>query len=233
MRKLLLWMGTMCVGTVTLVIGLSMLIGAGGSTETGAYAETSSGGATAFFGGVILWLFALAAGVALSAPAFLNPPDSGGIWSFRVPLPLWLFLTMMKLTSWIGFYILLGVWILIFKLWNNHQNNKLPSFSHAPRANQTQPAYGGPPPFTAQPPYAVQQPYAAQHPFPGQQPSYRVRQQFGGPQPYAAQPQPVGASATPASWQADPTGRYSHRWWDGARWTDRVANGSFQTTDSI
>ncbi|MFI5889771.1 DUF2510 domain-containing protein [Actinoplanes sp. NPDC051513] len=37
----------------------------------------------------------------------------------------------------------------------------------------------------------------------------------------------------PASWQADPTGRYRHRWWDGIRWTDRVANGNVQAIDPL
>ena len=175
MRKLLLWMGTMCVGTTTLIVVLSMMIGA-----------SSSG---VFLGSIVLWLFALAAGVALSAPAFLNPPDdNGGIWTFRLPLPLWLFLMMMKLASWVGFHILLGTWMLIFKVWNNHQNNRLPTFSNGPQQN------GG------------QQPY---------------------PQP------PVAAAMPPASWQADPTGRYQHRWWDGAGWTDRVANGGLQAVDPM
>jgi hypothetical protein len=179
MRKFLLWMGTMWVGTITLVVVLSTMISA------------SSSSSTAFLGSIVLWLFALVFGVALSAPAFLNPPeDNGGIWSFRLPLPLWMFLMMMKLTSWMGFYILLGTWMLIFKVWTTHQANQLPSFSNAPQ--QAQPNYGG-------------QPYA--------------------PQRAMAMP--------PASWQADPTGRYPHRWWDGARWTDRVTNGNFQAVDPL
>jgi hypothetical protein len=36
-----------------------------------------------------------------------------------------------------------------------------------------------------------------------------------------------------ASWQADPTGRFPQRWWDGARWPDRVANGSTQAVDPL
>ncbi len=28
----------------------------------------------------------------------------------------------------------------------------------------------------------------------------------------------------PAGWLSDPTGRHEHRWWDGARWTDCVAD---------
>lgn len=28
------------------------------------------------------------------------------------------------------------------------------------------------------------------------------------------------------SWQPDPYGRYVYRWWDGARWTDQVSDGS-------
>jgi hypothetical protein len=186
MRKFLLWAGTMWVGMTTVIVVLSTMISAS-APEPSYGGQSSSGGAGSLFIGIFVWLFSLAFGIALSAPAFLNPPeDNGGIWAFRVPLPLWMFLMMMKLTSWIGFYILLGVWMLIFKLWANHQNNRLPSFSNAP---QNQPIYGG-------------------------------------AQPYA--PRPI-----PASWQSDPTGRYSHRWWDGARWTNRVANGNFQAIDPL
>lgn len=31
-------------------------------------------------------------------------------------------------------------------------------------------------------------------------------------------------------WYADPGGAYEHRYWDGARWTDHVANGSVRST---
>jgi energy-coupling factor transporter transmembrane protein EcfT len=173
MRKFLLWLGTVWVGTITLVVLVSLMIGVSSS-------------AGAFLGSIVLWLFALAGGLALSAPAFLNPPDdNGGVWSFRLPLPLWMFLMMLKLVSWMGFYILLGTWMLIFKVWHNHQNNRLPTFSNA-----------------GQPP---------------QQPAYV----------------PQNGTAIPASWQADPTGRYPHRWWDGVRWTDRVANGSVQAVDPL
>jgi hypothetical protein len=181
MRKFLLWMGTVWVGTITIVVVLSTLIGA----------STSSGGA--FLGSLVLWVFALVGGVLLSAPAFLNPPeDSGGVWWFRLPLPLWLFLMVLKLASWMGFYILLGTWMLIFKFWNNRQNNQLPTFNGAPQQQQ------------------AFQPY--------------------GSQPYGSQP----AAVTPSpSWHADPCGRYQHRWWDGFRWTDRVANGNVQAVDPL
>ncbi|MFI5889770.1 hypothetical protein ACIA5D_06575 [Actinoplanes sp. NPDC051513] len=141
MRKLLLWMGTMWVGMVTLIVVLFMFTGA---SSAGANGGSGSGGA--ILGSVVLWLFSLAGGLALSAPAFLNPPDdNGGIWAFRLPLPLWLFLMMMKLTSWVGFYILLGTWMLIFKVGNTHQNNKLPTFSNQPQpAYATQQPFGGP-----------------------------------------------------------------------------------------
>jgi hypothetical protein len=190
MRKFLLWIGTMWVGMATLIVVVSILIGADSSNNnTYNYDHgNSGGGAGGVLSSVVVWLFALAFGLALSAPAFLNPPDdNGGIWSFRLPLPLWMFLMLLKLTSWVGFYILLGAWMLIFKVWTTHQNNRLPSFSNAPSQQQPQPQ------FT--------------------------------PHPAMGTP--------PASWQADPTGRYPHRWWDGSRWTDRVANGTFQATDPL
>ncbi|HTJ32163.1 MAG TPA: DUF2510 domain-containing protein [Dactylosporangium sp.] len=38
-------------------------------------------------------------------------------------------------------------------------------------------------------------------------------------------------SASPGSWRADPTGRYAQRYWDGARWTAHVMNGSHSAID--
>ncbi len=35
----------------------------------------------------------------------------------------------------------------------------------------------------------------------------------------------------PASWQPDPTGRHDHRYWDGHRWTDHVADAGVADTD--
>jgi hypothetical protein len=32
-------------------------------------------------------------------------------------------------------------------------------------------------------------------------------------------------------WQADPTGRFEHRYWDGTQWTDNVSNAGVATTD--
>lgn len=34
-----------------------------------------------------------------------------------------------------------------------------------------------------------------------------------------------------AGWQADPTGRHEHRYWDGAQWTDNVADAGVAATD--
>ena len=35
----------------------------------------------------------------------------------------------------------------------------------------------------------------------------------------------------PASWQTDPTGRHDHRYWDGTKWTDHVADAGVASTD--
>lgn len=37
----------------------------------------------------------------------------------------------------------------------------------------------------------------------------------------------------PAAWHADPTGRHQYRYWDGAQWTDFVADDGVQTTDPL
>ena len=169
MRRALLWMATMCVGGATFLLAVAAMAGDTGAT----------------LGAIAFWLLALAMGLALSAPAFLAPPeDGGGLWVFRLPLPLWLFLIMIKLMSWTGFYVLLGCWTVIFKLKNSHSSGTLPSF----HGRQPQPA----------------QPYAPQRPV-----------------------------LPPASWQRDPSGRYPHRFWDGNRWTDHVANGNVRAVDPL
>ena len=36
-----------------------------------------------------------------------------------------------------------------------------------------------------------------------------------------------------SSWEPDPTGRHQHRWWDGERWTDQVADHGVQSVDPV
>lgn len=58
-------------------------------------------------------------------------------------------------------------------------------------------------------------------------------------EPVASSPEPAPrqesqeqqASATPAGWYADPSGRYELRYWDGTAWTEHVARGGQQYTD--
>ena len=38
---------------------------------------------------------------------------------------------------------------------------------------------------------------------------------------------------TPAGWFPDPAGRFDHRWWDGARWTETVSRGGSTMTDPL
>ncbi|MGH9275291.1 MAG: DUF2510 domain-containing protein, partial [Acidimicrobiales bacterium] len=33
-------------------------------------------------------------------------------------------------------------------------------------------------------------------------------------------------------WQADPTGRHDHRYWDGTAWTDNVSDAGVASTDA-
>lgn len=35
----------------------------------------------------------------------------------------------------------------------------------------------------------------------------------------------------PAGWRTDPMGRHEHRWWDGKRWTNQVADRGVQSTE--
>ena len=223
MRRFLLWMGTMWVGMATLVVAVAMF----------------SGDSGAFGAGLIFWFFALVVGVVLSAWAFLDPPeDGGGLWAFRLPLPLFLFLMMLKLTSWVGFQVLLGTWMLIFKVWHNRRG-QLPTFGNGPQSAQ-QPQYGAQPPFGTYPPYGTQPMYSGP-PLPGGQPQFgALPPQFAPPPAGPARPgmpQPVHlsqrTSTAPASWQKDPTGRFAQRWWDGTRWTEHVVNGAVQAVDPI
>src|SRR3954452_18153057 len=41
-----------------------------------------------------------------------------------------------------------------------------------------------------------------------------------------------GADGT-ASWNADPTGRYQYRYWDGSAWTDQVSGGAGTTAMAL
>ncbi|MFG1607784.1 hypothetical protein [Actinoplanes sp. NPDC049265] len=228
MRKFLLWSATMCVGGATLMAAMAM----------------STGDSGAFLAGVLVWLVALGIGLVLSAPAFLDPPDSpGGLWSFRVPVAVWLFLMLVKLTSWIGFYILLGAWSLIFRIRNQH--------------GAARPTFAGPPPAPAHPPaQAAHSPAYPAHPSaypaqpsadPARSPGYPIQpsgyparspghpiQPSGYPAYAGPSPARAGGPVLPqASWQNDPTGRYQRRWWDGHRWTDRVTTGGYQAVDPL
>jgi hypothetical protein len=37
----------------------------------------------------------------------------------------------------------------------------------------------------------------------------------------------------PAAWHPDPTGRHEHRWWDGERWTEHVADAGQASVDPL
>ena len=43
----------------------------------------------------------------------------------------------------------------------------------------------------------------------------------------------AAAPVAPAAWHPDPTGRHEHRWWDGTRWTDQVADAGVASTDPV
>ena len=58
----------------------------------------------------------------------------------------------------------------------------------------------------------------------------RQRRLLSGSTTTSAAPPPP-PPPMPAEWKADPSGRHEHRYWDGARWTEHVANGGVQTLD--
>ena len=44
---------------------------------------------------------------------------------------------------------------------------------------------------------------------------------------------PPATPAVPAQWAADPSGRHQHRWWDGERWTEHVADNGASGVDRL
>jgi hypothetical protein len=43
----------------------------------------------------------------------------------------------------------------------------------------------------------------------------------------------VARAPVPAGWHPDPAGHYASRFWDGARWTEHVSDGTTTTTDPL
>ena len=43
----------------------------------------------------------------------------------------------------------------------------------------------------------------------------------------------AGPRVPPPGWHADPTGRHQQRWWDGARWTEHVADAGVAGVDRL
>lgn len=54
------------------------------------------------------------------------------------------------------------------------------------------------------------------------------------PQPPSAWPQPPQSATTyiPGGWHRDPHGRHEYRWWDGAGWTDQVADNGVAAVEN-
>jgi len=53
--------------------------------------------------------------------------------------------------------------------------------------------------------------------------------------PPTKEPEPALPSAPlpPAQWYADPSGRHTHRYWDGTRWTPNVADDGRTASDPL
>jgi hypothetical protein len=74
------------------------------------------------------------------------------------------------------------------------------------------------PPFTFEPSITATEPPLPPAPLP--------------PAPLQPTPPPP-ASLPPAQWYADPTGRHTHRYWDGVRWTPQVADDGRTSEDPL
>jgi len=48
---------------------------------------------------------------------------------------------------------------------------------------------------------------------------------------HQADASPPAESPTEAGWHADPFGRFERRWWDGRRWSEKVADGRAKGLD--
>jgi len=44
---------------------------------------------------------------------------------------------------------------------------------------------------------------------------------------------PAGPGVLAPGWFVDPTGRHAHRYWDGARWSDHVADDGVHAQDPL
>lgn len=61
-----------------------------------------------------------------------------------------------------------------------------------------------------------------------QYPPFTLEAPTKGPEPSLP-----SAPLPPAQWYADPTGRHTHRYWDGAQWTPQVADNGTTSVDAI
>jgi hypothetical protein len=67
----------------------------------------------------------------------------------------------------------------------------------------------------------------------GQQPAPFTQFRPSGPRQAAVAVETAPAPVVPSGWKADPTGRHQFRYWDGYRWTDRVADSGEQSSDPV
>ena len=98
MRRFLLFVGSMVVGATTIVSVLML--------------ATDPGGMIAVV--MVQWPLALAFGMVASAPFFLAPPDTIGVYTVTLPIPFALALLGIRAVAWVGRMVLTGAWSLAF-----------------------------------------------------------------------------------------------------------------------
>ena len=103
MRKLLLSVGSLVLGTVTAICTLGVVA----SPRTASIVTLG-----------LVWLAGLAAGMLLSAPFFVNPPGRVAIWNVRASGAVRGLLLVMRAVSWAGMMLLWGFWELVFLTWD-------------------------------------------------------------------------------------------------------------------
>lgn len=103
MRKFLLSAGSLLLGTVTAVCALRVV---------------ASPGTAPIVTLALAWLAALAGGMLLSGPFFVNPPGRVAVWNVRASGVVRALLLVVRAVSWCGTMLLWGFWELVFLAWD-------------------------------------------------------------------------------------------------------------------
>ena len=111
MRKFLLSVGSLLLGTVTAVCALRVV---------------ASPGTAPIVTLALVWLASLAGGMVLSGPFFVSPPGRVAVWNVRASGGVRALLLAVRAVSWCGMMLLWGFWELAFLAWDPRKRQRLP-----------------------------------------------------------------------------------------------------------